>query len=401
MYPAVSFDNEGVVKASAELRYASVVRFDGRNPNLISADGRRESDVCSVSPLTTASARSSSVISASSSEEEGSSVRRSRRSALDLGLSPYSSTEIGFTAETDLGLYCDGASFAGDRAEPLQVADPANPGRTMPLYFRGRRLLAHLIDHLVSSRGMGAATHVMLSGGSAGGLAAYLAADALGEYLAARAPLVKYRAVPVSGFFAMEGSVTSARSYFVSDMRAIYELHNCSAGTPAKCRASLPAAERWRCFFANYSYASSSTPFFPLQSAADLYQLQEVARVGDAADGCLNSTRQFAGCNASQVRAINAFSAELTAELTRTAKHAAAGEGGWLDSCLEHEVAAAGGSSSSAFDKYTIANVSMRDALARWWHADGRQPASAHWSMPCALSQRPPHQCNPSCYARQ
>ena len=50
-----------------------------------------------------------------------------------------------------------------------------------------------------------------------------------------------------------------------------------------------------------------------------------------------------------------------------------AGEGGFVESCIEH-VAAQG----SNFDKYAINGVTEVDAFTAWWKSDG-EPASKHW----------------------
>ena len=54
----------------------------------------------------------------------------------------------------------------------------------------------------MSRPGLGRATDVLFGGGSAGGLAAILRADAAHEWLLERgAPVKRFRALPVSGFF--------------------------------------------------------------------------------------------------------------------------------------------------------------------------------------------------------
>jgi hypothetical protein len=68
--------------------------------------------------------------------------------------------------------YCDGASFAGDRLEPMRYQNTA-------LFFRGRRVLEFVLASLRQKHGLGAATHMLFGGGSAGGLATYLGADRL------------------------------------------------------------------------------------------------------------------------------------------------------------------------------------------------------------------------------
>ena len=65
--------------------------------------------------------------------------------------------------------YCDGASFAGDRAMPITMAN----GK--PLYLRGRRVFAAQIAAALEL-GLRDADEVLFTGGSAGGIAAMHAA---------------------------------------------------------------------------------------------------------------------------------------------------------------------------------------------------------------------------------
>ena len=74
--------------------------------------------------------------------------------------------------------YCDGASFSGDVTEPITV-------HGTKIYFRGKRILDFMLDSLKKDHGFDRATTVLLSGGSAGGLASFLHAD----YVKSQLPL--------------------------------------------------------------------------------------------------------------------------------------------------------------------------------------------------------------------
>merc|ERR1712039_755909 len=80
-------------------------------------------------------------------------------------------------------------------------------------------------------------------------------------------------------------------------------------------------------------------------------------------------------CTQQEVDDLNCYLADFVADLKRTKKFSNNGEGGFIESCLEH-VAAQG---SYGFDDYVVDKVHMRDALSSWWNAAA------------------PHQCNPSC----
>jgi hypothetical protein len=105
--------------------------------------------------------------------------------------------------------YCDGASFTGNADAPVFHA-----ATNQTLYYRGKRVLDLLLDTLAQRHGLGNATHVLVSGGSAGGLAAYHHADHVGARLAQMgAPLLTFKAAPVSGLFAMHDDATGTPLY--------------------------------------------------------------------------------------------------------------------------------------------------------------------------------------------
>jgi hypothetical protein len=75
--------------------------------------------------------------------------------------------------------YCDSASFAGDTFD-----------KATGLYFRGQRIWEEAVQHLLSI-GMASADQVLLTGCSAGGLAAILHCDQFGAFFAGRSTTVK------------------------------------------------------------------------------------------------------------------------------------------------------------------------------------------------------------------
>lgn len=64
--------------------------------------------------------------------------------------------------------YCDGGSYSGSLDSP-SVPDG--------LWFRGRANMRAVVTDLLEARGMASATHVLIDGGSAGGLTTLLHAD--------------------------------------------------------------------------------------------------------------------------------------------------------------------------------------------------------------------------------
>ena len=86
------------------------------------------------------------------------------------------------------------------------------------------------------------------------------------------ASVEKYKAAPNSGFFSLHADA-SGKNVYPEEMKYVFGMQNSSGGVNDACIASLPAGEQWRCIFANYSYAHSVTPMFPLQSSLDSWQM--------------------------------------------------------------------------------------------------------------------------------
>jgi hypothetical protein len=62
--------------------------------------------------------------------------------------------------------YCDGGSFGSSRVDPIPVSTHA--GQPAQMWMRGRNNFDGVVSYLMSTLGMGSATEVILSGGSAG-----------------------------------------------------------------------------------------------------------------------------------------------------------------------------------------------------------------------------------------
>merc|ERR1711990_932895 len=131
----------------------------------------------------------------------------------------------------------------------------------------------------------------------------------------------------------------------------------------------------------------SVTHMFPLQSSLDSWQMGSIWQTGHGCPDKSCASADFRTCNAAQIKSLNGYEADFLADLKASEKFSAAGEGGFVESCLEH-VAAQG----AAFDKYSINGIVMQKALSAWWASDGTEPADKHWYLPCSLNEVAPHQ---------
>merc|ERR1712032_610651 len=181
------------------------------------------------------------------------------------------------------------------------------------------------------------------------------------------------------------GDEAGGNAAYRDNMKYVFGMQNSTNGVNADC---IAAGHDWRCIFANYSYAYSKTPMYPLQSALDSWQMGNIFKLPG---GCTKN--QFKTCSAEDISKLNGYASDLVADLQRAEKFKAEGEGGFVESCLEH-VAMQG----SSWNTYEIDGVKTVDAFDSWWAGDGRQKAL--WHLPCDLNASAPHQCNPSCGLR-
>ena len=160
--------------------------------------------------------------------------------------------------------YCDGTSWSGDLDEPVHV-----PGaHVSTIYFRGKRVMRACIDHMLTTRGLDSATHVVLSGHSAGGLATYLHADAVKSMLP---PTVQwFGAAPDAGFFLDYHNVDGDYA-FGRRMRAMWVLANASSSLNGKCVAER--TDPLDCLFPQHFAQHIDSPLHVIQSQYDSAQM--------------------------------------------------------------------------------------------------------------------------------
>lgn len=168
--------------------------------------------------------------------------------------------------------YCDGLSFSGDRAAPLEVPG----GAVSPIFFRGKRIIDANIADLLTNRGMGSAATVVLSGHSAGGLATYLHADYIKTLLPST--VSNYVAVPDAGFFLDHANVYGVHLHG-NEMRDAFTLGNASAVYNNDCVAKALAAQGGSstdCIFPQHFAQYIKTSLHVTQSQYDSYQLSDI-----------------------------------------------------------------------------------------------------------------------------
>ena len=165
--------------------------------------------------------------------------------------------------------YCDGGSFVGDA-----VAHDTNGA----LHFRGVAIREATHAALLANHGLAHASEVVISGGSAGGLAVVLHADWWCDRLGAG----RCVALPDSGFFLdwesprakpvlPPGSIRGG--YYRAYMAWAFDAFNASGGLHVDCVAAMAGRGTQNlCMFAEHTAPFVHTPMFVLQSEYDSWQ---------------------------------------------------------------------------------------------------------------------------------
>ncbi|KAK3228999.1 hypothetical protein Dsin_000880 [Dipteronia sinensis] len=186
--------------------------------------------------------------------------------------------------------YCDGASFTGD-----------SENKAAQLQFRGERIWLAAMEDLMS-KGMRYSNQALLSGCSAGGLAAILHCDKF-RNLFPRTTRVK--CLSDAGLFLDAADVSGGRT-----LRNMYSgvvgLQGVKQNLPRICTNHLDPTS---CFFPQNIIGQVKTPLFILNAAYDSWQIQSsLAPASADPHGYWHDCRlNHAKCSASQIGFLQGF----------------------------------------------------------------------------------------------
>lgn len=235
--------------------------------------------------------------------------------------------------------YCDGASFSGNKDEPITIKDKK-------LYFRGHRILSAVMDALINNEGLKEAEAVILTGCSAGGLATYLHLD----YVRSRFPNIDVHGLADAGYF-IDAANTNNQMYIRSQYAYVYHMQNCSGGVNNDCVMSKTGNDSWQCFMAQYTYPHIMTPMFVLNSEYDTWQLANILQLG-----CLPPK-----CNETQMTAFTNWRATFLAALQPAVQSTT--NGLFTDACLYHCQSL----SDTLWSKIKVGGQNAHDTFSDWY----------------------------------
>ncbi|KAG0452272.1 hypothetical protein HPP92_026051 [Vanilla planifolia] len=213
--------------------------------------------------------------------------------------------------------YCDGASFLGEGYDSAAG-----------LFFRGQRIWLVSMEELMS-KGMRYADQALLTGCSAGGLAAIHHCD---EFRALFPGNIRVKCLADAGMFLDAIDVAGQRTlrHFFG---GVVNLQGVARNLPRACTSRiLPVL----CFFPQNVLSSIQTPLFLLNTAYDVWQLQEslATKAADPHGYWIDCKMNNAKCNTGQIDFLQGFRNQM---LLSVRKFSLSSKNGlFINSCFAH-----------------------------------------------------------------
>jgi hypothetical protein len=216
--------------------------------------------------------------------------------------------------------YCDGTGHQGYKKDPILY-------KGKNLYFRGHNVTIGQFNSLNSLNQLfTAATDIMVTGLSAGGLAAFLWTNYVKDRAAASTRVIS---LPDSGIFLDSTNFVTKRNEYSLQFKNFMRFSNEEINPPtAECVAAYPN-ELWKCMFAEYNHVFIKVPLFAIQSPYDSWSLRNILGISCEDGGSL------IGCDEGQMRYIEDYHTNTTVVLKAIAANSAK-NGYWAPSCSNH-----------------------------------------------------------------
>lgn len=214
----------------------------------------------------------------------------------------------------------------------------------------------------------------------------------------------KFKATSISGFFLNHNTVED-KPVYPEQIKYIYGLSNATHGVNEDCIVDKASSDQWRCNFGPGVYPYIKNPIFPLDSIIDSWQsgcilTSEPVVNGSTANGNCSAVpgwHDCAGniekCDVRQIVNVVQYQKDFLTAISSASTYDKNGNGMFIYSCHTH----CAGQDSHAFTTYKINNVTMQQALSKWWNSDDSTPAPQNRYSPCIYNLTPPYECNPTC----
>jgi len=283
-----------------------------------------------------------------------------------------------------------GGSFSGDKDEPIDVDGHK-------IYYRGHRILVEIIKDLLANKGLDKATHVLLVGDSAGGMASYFHADEIGSMLPKN---TIFKVAPFSGIF-LDLPNVEGQIFWRDLMKSAFERQNCSKSVNDKCVKAQAAGEEYKCFLGQYAMEYIETPLFVINSRSDLIGILCIVfgapLIGTTSEGAGNCTAipgslecfSTLQCTHEQFEDMEWYASNFSHIIENKTILHKNGNGLYEYSCYSHADEPA-----SYWSNLVVQNVTLRDAVSKWFFSTN-ESASMHTYKDCITHDS--FYCNPTC----
>ncbi|KAL4603964.1 hypothetical protein ACB092_10G161500 [Castanea dentata] len=258
--------------------------------------------------------------------------------------------------------YCDGASFSGDGGN-----------EAAQLIFRGQRIWLAAMEELMS-KGMQKASQALLSGCSAGGLAAIIHCD---EFRDLFPKTTKVKCLSDAGLFLDAIDVSGGRT-----LRNLFEgvvtLQGVQKNLPKSC---INNKDPTSCFFPQNLIANVKTPLFLLNAAYDAWQLQAslAPRSADPHGSWDDCKSNHARCNSSQIQFLQDFRNQMLSAVSDFSRSSQ--NGLFLNSCFAH-CQSERQDTWFAADSPLVKNKGIAESVGDWYF-DRIQVKAIDCAYPC------------------
>jgi hypothetical protein len=255
--------------------------------------------------------------------------------------------------------YCDGTSWSGNLDEPLTMNERNES--TAPLFYRGRANMQALVTDLIENRGMATASHVLIDGGSAGGLTSLFHADSFTTFLPND---VFFGAIVDAGWFRPDETLDH-RNY-TGSMRTMFAVSNATTnGACEAAHADDPAA----CAFAPIVFPFLTSRMFVMEGAYDSWQLHNILSFQ-----CSTYGKDLSNCSTQENTSLLAYGdamrRSVRSALSSTPHHADTA-GAFVSSCIIHVQSESNEGHNMWHGPLKVNGRTPSDLVRDWFIGDG------------------------------
>eukprot|EP00929_Paragymnodinium_shiwhaense_P065018 TRINITY_DN32637_c0_g1_i1.p1 TRINITY_DN32637_c0_g1~~TRINITY_DN32637_c0_g1_i1.p1 ORF type:complete len:433 (+),score=79.19 TRINITY_DN32637_c0_g1_i1:96-1394(+) len=246
----------------------------------------------------------------------------------------------------------EGTSFTGNRKS------------TEPYPVRGAPILDAVLKHLQEAHGMKAASDVILTGGSAGGLATYLNCDRIAETVRQANASTRYSCLADAGLFldhkGRDGKPTTSPLF----KESFYAWNSAGATNQACVEHYSASNEEWKCVFAQYVLPFIKSRIFIMQTLYDSWQLTNILKLN-----CSGYYKPLDDCSAMQMNDLYTYGATLR-QLIQMTFIPQPSIGAFAPSCIDHCQSVQNEHAAALWewsDQWSIGDSTPRKAFDAWY----------------------------------